>query len=294
MKQAGFKPRTKPMPRGNGKGAGNGNGRGGIAASGSGTRGGTGAQKRSGKSGAARGVPGNAGRQSRKRPTNTGPAAWIRKLVLERDCYRCVICGISIIGLIYSLHHRKNRAMGGTSLPDANSPVNLLTVCGSGTTGCHGKITENRKRKKAVAAGWIVRNNGNTETTTPALIPVRVWWLGMRWPTRDGRWSAMPPETGGHWPPGYNPDDDPPGPCFDCGTPTCPDGAAWEYYMVTNDLWAASGMQHTGGYLCVGCLEGRIGRQLTPEDFPDWPVNLPEYGWKSNRLLTRLGYEEAA
>jgi hypothetical protein len=205
-----------------------------------------------------------------------------------------VICGISILTCIYSIHHRRNRAMGGSRRPETNSPVCLITVCGDGVTGCHGRITENRNRKKAIAAGWIVRNNGNAEATNPALIPVRVWWLGMRWATDDGRWLPVP-ETVGHWPPGYNPDDDPPAICFDCGIPTCPPGGPWEYYMVTSEVWAAAGRDsHDGGYLCIGCLEARLSRELTPVDFADFPVNQPDWGWKSGRLLTRLGYGEAA
>jgi hypothetical protein len=189
VRNAGFRPRTKPMPRGKGMKTGAGNGKGGTVVSGTGARGGTGTGTRSGSSGASRGIPGETGRQPRKRAAGTGPAAWVRKLVLERDCYRCVICGIFIMGLIYSLHHRKNRAMGGTSLPDANSPVNLLTVCGSGTTACHGRITANKNRGLALARGWIVPVNGCAAVTTPALIPVQVAWLGKRYATEDGRWT---------------------------------------------------------------------------------------------------------
>jgi hypothetical protein len=31
-----------------------------------------------------------------------------------------------------------------------------------------------------------------------------------------------------------------------------------------------------GNFLCIGCLELRIGRQLTAADFTDCPVNVPD------------------
>lgn len=34
--------------------------------------------------------------------------------------------------------------MGGTRKPDSNSPANLLVLCGTGTTGCHGWIESHR------------------------------------------------------------------------------------------------------------------------------------------------------
>ena len=55
----------------------------------------------------------------------------------------------------------------------------------------------------------------------------------------------------------------------------------WEWYMVRDEVWAAAGMD-TGaiplggrGFLCMGCLETRLGRRLLPGDFIDAPVNWP-------------------
>jgi hypothetical protein len=61
--------------------------------------------------------------------------------------------------------------------------------------------------------------------------------------------------------------------CRDCHVDTHNIG---HYYMVTDELWAASGMKPNGGMLCLGCLEQRIGRPLTVDDFtafgpPAWP-----------------------
>src|SRR5262249_2078594 len=52
--------------------------------------------------------------------------------------------------------------------------------------------------------------------------------------------------------------------CIDCGKCTHCSG---EYYMVSNELWAASGIEPTGGMLCLTDLERRLGRALTTADF---------------------------
>ena len=41
-----------------------------------------------------------------------------------------------------------------------------------------------------------------------------------------------------------------------------------EVYQVRKKVWQRAGMKPTGGCLCIGCLERRIGRKLTPKDFP--------------------------
>lgn len=68
-------------------------------------------------------------------PRGTGPSTSVRELVLERDGYACVCCGRSVIGWPYSIHHRKRRSQGGR-----HTPENLITLCGSGTTYCHGHV----------------------------------------------------------------------------------------------------------------------------------------------------------
>ncbi|MBA4033208.1 MAG: hypothetical protein C0480_01190 [Bradyrhizobium sp.] len=88
--------------------------------------------------------------------------------------------------------------------------------------------------------------------------------------------------------------------CIDCGVDTAPDddrrrrGARTsEYYMVHNHVWLAAGMVKADptnlgrDFLCIGCLEVRLGRRLTPDDFPDVPVNKPDR-WNSPRLNARL------
>ena len=86
-----------------------------------------------------------------------------------------------------------------------------------------------------------------------------------------------------------------PTPCDDCGMDVVPHDDAGrrladEWYAVTDELWAAASPagSQPPRYLCVGCLEKRIGRRLTPTDFPDLGINDPE-GWHSDRLSDRLG-----
>jgi len=84
-------------------------------------------------------------------------------------------------------------------------------------------------------------------------------------------------------------------PCLDCGESTYRDNQPSEWYMVHDDIWAQSGAptrdvmyDHTQGYyLCIGCLEHRIGRQLTAADFPDYPVNQVR-SYNTARLNHRL------
>ena len=40
-----------------------------------------------------------------------------------------------------------------------------------------------------------------------------------------------------------------------------------ELYTVKDAIWRAARMQPMGGCLCIGCLEKRLGRMLTPKDF---------------------------
>lgn len=59
----------------------------------------------------------------------------------------------------FSVHHRQPRGMGGSSL-DVNRASNLLLLCGSGTTGCHGMVES--QRVLAYAHGWLVPRSFDT------------------------------------------------------------------------------------------------------------------------------------
>lgn len=84
-------------------------------------------------------------------------------------------------------------------------------------------------------------------------------------------------------------------PCKDCRVNTCPVNGDREYYEVWDSLWNAAGAPGVGQadngvfgyYLCIGCLEARIGRQLKLEDFKPFAANYPSV-WLSARLNNRL------
>jgi hypothetical protein len=74
--------------------------------------------------------------------------------------------------------------------------------------------------------------------------------------------------------------------CHDCGQNTHEIG---EYYMVQFALWKQVAPDCQDGILCIGCLEARLGRTLTPADFTDCAVNCNIYGNMSARILDRIG-----
>lgn len=76
--------------------------------------------------------------------------------------------------------------------------------------------------------------------------------------------------------------------CFDCNIDTLEIG---EYYMVHHDVWEKSGLGAHDGFLCIQCLENRIGRSLNSFDFPDLPINNYFPFPKSQRILSRILYE---
>ena len=77
----------------------------------------------------------------------------IREIIYGRAQQRCELCGRSAYA--GSVHHRRARGMGGTKTKWVNLPANLILVCGSGTSGCHGKIES--YREMAYQAGWLLK-----------------------------------------------------------------------------------------------------------------------------------------
>ena len=79
-----------------------------------------------------------------------------RALALQRDGHRCARCGQSVLNAPGSLHHRKPRGMGGSGDPRVSDPRNLVLLCGTGTTGCHGWVESHREL--SYASGWLLRS----------------------------------------------------------------------------------------------------------------------------------------
>jgi len=73
-----------------------------------------------------------------------------------------------------SIHHRMPRKMGGTSNLWINGVENLLALCGSGVTGCHGRVEANRAG--SYDRGLLLRS-GMYPWTTPFMDDTKKWWL---------------------------------------------------------------------------------------------------------------------
>ncbi|SDG22980.1 hypothetical protein [Microbacterium sp. 77mftsu3.1] len=105
----------------------------------------------------------------------------VRYLFFDREGQCCFYCGRSLSWSLrgsmlaggWSLHHRKGRRAGDTSYPNA------LILCGTGTTGCHGWVTEHPE--EAFELGLAIRRLATTEEYEPARVRVRredkTWWL---------------------------------------------------------------------------------------------------------------------
>ena len=83
---------------------------------------------------------------------NTGPDQDTSWALYARAGGRCEVCNVDLTtGRPYSKHHRLPRGRGGT-----NVLSNLMLVCGTGTSGCHGMIES--QRTIAYDNGWLVRS----------------------------------------------------------------------------------------------------------------------------------------
>jgi len=81
--------------------------------------------------------------------------------------------------------------------------------------------------------------------------------------------------------------DDLTAPCKDCLVDTFETD---EYYMVTDEIWneiAPDDKHNADYYLCIGCIEKRLGRHLESQDFPmNLPINVKDK--HSDRLQSRI------
>jgi hypothetical protein len=76
-------------------------------------------------------------------------------------------------------------------------------------------------------------------------------------------------------------------PCGDCGICTATIG---EFYMVCESIWQTAMLRGgTCQFLCIDCLERRIGRRLRGRDFTDCALNFQNLaGLGSHRLVSRM------
>lgn len=113
---------------------------------------------------------------------NGNPKVW------ERDGGRCFRCGkpVGPHWPGYSFHHRQSRSQG------VNTPDNLILLCGSGTTGCHGWVHAHPAESREDGNGWIV-SKYVTAGEIPSR-PARHYRLGRVCLDTQGGWTAAEQE----------------------------------------------------------------------------------------------------
>jgi hypothetical protein len=99
----------------------------------------------------------------------SAPSTRITDAVDERDGYCCIRCGRSLERTSGSRHHRMRRRDGG------HSPAQLVLLCGSGTTGCHGWAHANVAKAKAL--GLIIPAVRKPQLD-PVEVPVKTFFHG--------------------------------------------------------------------------------------------------------------------
>lgn len=103
--------------------------------------------------------------------------------VMVRANFRCERCGVSVQSIPMSIHHRRPRAMGGTNRPETNYPSNLMALCGTGITGCHGYLESHRN--EAFDYGFIV-----PQFETPSVVEVKTFINGWVLLNDDGSYTT--------------------------------------------------------------------------------------------------------
>lgn len=75
--------------------------------------------------------------------------------------------------------------------------------------------------------------------------------------------------------------------CIDCGVDLR--RIRELHYMIKSEIWLT--VAKSSDFLCIGCLEKRLGRFLEKDDFTNKPVNRQSFDRafnKSARLINRL------
>lgn len=112
--------------------------------------------------------------------SSDNPSKETCRMVDDRDGRRCVRCGRSLYAVGGSRHHRKLRSQ--CTRVEKHQVQNLILLCGSGTTGCHGFV--HMHPTIAYENGWCVKSFQDQLE-----VPVRTWH-GLVYLTTDGKYSS--------------------------------------------------------------------------------------------------------
>lgn len=93
-----------------------------------------------------------------------------RQSICERQGWQCARCSANTHGVPRSVHHRKLRKQGGK-----DDAPNLLLLCGSGTTGCHGWVHAHPRESRD--RGWLVSAYADPVSVPVWLEHERGWYL---------------------------------------------------------------------------------------------------------------------
>lgn len=109
-------------------------------------------------------------------------------LIWTRDQGKCADCGRPVVGergRDWSIHHRRPRGQGGTSLAWVGMAANGVLIHGSGTTGCHGR--RERERRTAINDGFLISALGVATALTTCIKHAIYGWVLL---DNEGGWVS--------------------------------------------------------------------------------------------------------
>lgn len=101
----------------------------------------------------------------------------------------CAACGAGVSGergRDWSVHHRRPRGMGGTSLVWVNLPANLVLLHGSGVQSCHGTVESERNTWRD--RGFLLSANARLQADE---VPILHAVLGLVLLDNEGGWVEV-------------------------------------------------------------------------------------------------------
>lgn len=84
-----------------------------------------------------------------------------RQMIFDRANFKCERCKGGPDAFGWSVHHRVPRRMGGSRDEMLHKPANLILLCGSGVSGCHGWVES--YRDKAKHQGYLLHQVSSAE-----------------------------------------------------------------------------------------------------------------------------------